>query len=92
MGTTTISLSNEAYRILKAQKKKDESFSDLVLRTFGRGNPAAILAYLQEKNPNLDLADAVEKASEDLRDNLKLEWIKPANPKLQKSLEKAVEY
>lgn len=75
MGTTTISLSNEAYRILKAQKKEGESFSDLVLRKFGRGNPAAILAYLQEKGPNLDLADAVEKTSEELRGNLKLERV-----------------
>lgn len=75
MGTTTISLSNEAYRILKAQKREGESFSDLILRKFGKGNPAAILAYLKEKSPNHDLADAVEKASEELRENLKLERV-----------------
>ncbi|MBI5147147.1 MAG: antitoxin VapB family protein [Thaumarchaeota archaeon] len=75
MGTTTISLSNEAYRVLKAQKKEGESFSDLVLRKFGRGNPAAILAYLQEKSPNLDLAGAVEKTSKELRESLKLERV-----------------
>jgi hypothetical protein len=28
---------------------------------------------LKEKSPNLNLADAVEKASEELRENLKLE-------------------
>ena len=39
MGTTTISLSEEAYRILKAQKREGESFSDLVMRKFGKGNP-----------------------------------------------------
>ncbi|WP_042688000.1 antitoxin VapB family protein [Candidatus Nitrosotenuis chungbukensis] len=72
---TTISLSDDAYRILRAQKKKGESFSDLILRTFGRGNPAAILAYLQEKGPNLDLADAVEKTSKELRGNLKLKRV-----------------
>jgi predicted CopG family antitoxin len=70
---TTISLSDEAYWILKAQKREGESFSDLVLRKFGKGNPAAILDYLKEKSPNLNLADAVEKASEELRENLKLE-------------------
>lgn len=75
MGTTTISLSDEAYRILKAQKMEGESFSDLVLRKFGKGNPAAILAYLEERRPNPDLADAVEKASEGLRKNLKLEKV-----------------
>lgn len=75
VGTTTISLSEEAYRILKAQKRRGESFSDLVMRKFGKGNPAAILAYLKEREPNPDLADAVEKASEELRMNLKLEKV-----------------
>jgi predicted CopG family antitoxin len=75
MGTTTISLSDEAYRVLKAQKREGESFSDLVLRKFGRGNPAAILAYLNEKEPNLELAEATEKESEGLRKNLKLQRV-----------------
>ncbi|CDI06506.1 hypothetical protein NITUZ_60033 [Candidatus Nitrosotenuis uzonensis] len=38
MGTTTISLSDEAYKILKAQKMEGESFSDLILRKFGKGD------------------------------------------------------
>ena len=75
MGTTTISLSDDAYRILKAQKREGESFSDLVMRKFGKGNPAAILAYLKKKSPNPDLAEAVEKVSEELRMNLKLEKV-----------------
>ncbi len=75
MGTTTISLSDDAYRILKAQKREGESFSDLVMRKFGKGNPAAILAYLKEKSPNPDVAEAVEKVSEELRRNLKLEKV-----------------
>ena len=75
MGTTTISLSDDAYRILKAQKREGESFSDLVMRKFGKGNPAAILAYLKEKSTNPDLAEAVEKVSEELRMNLKLEKV-----------------
>ena len=75
MGTTTISLSDEAYRALKSQKREGESFSDLILRVFGRGNPAAILAYLEEGKPNLDLADSVESASEGLRRGLKLERV-----------------
>ena len=73
MGTTTISLSEEAYSLLKAQKRDGESFSDLILRKFGKGNPSAILAYLNERKPNTDLADSVEKASGELRGNLQLE-------------------
>lgn len=72
MGTTTISLSDEAYRALRAQKKEGESFSDLILRKFGRGNPSGILAYLKERDPNPDLAERVEKSSEQLGRGLKL--------------------
>lgn len=72
MGTTTISLSDDAYRVLKAQKKEGESFSDLIIRKFGKGNPAAILAYLNEKEPNMELAESAEKASRELGKNLKL--------------------
>lgn len=72
MGTTTISLSNEAYKILKAQKRGGESFSDLILRKFGKGNPSAMLAYLKENDANEELADAIEKASKKTHKNLKL--------------------
>ena len=73
MGTTTISLSEEAYSLLKAQKREGESFSDLVLRKFGKGNPTAILAYLRDKEPNTELADSITKVSEELRQDLKLQ-------------------
>jgi predicted CopG family antitoxin len=72
MCAKTISLSNEAYEILKAQKMKGESFSDLILRKFGKGNPSAILAYLKERGPNPDLADAVEKANRKCRKNFRV--------------------
>ena len=75
MCTTTISLSNEAYRVLKTQKMEGESFSDLILRKFGKGNPSAILAYLKERGPNPDLADAVEKASREFRKNFRIRKI-----------------
>ncbi|NHI03647.1 hypothetical protein DYY67_2283 [Candidatus Nitrosotalea sp. TS] len=76
MGTTTISLNDEAYRVLKAQKREGESFSDLVLRKFGKGNPAAILAYLEETKPNIELAESTRKSSEELRKKLKLAKVK----------------
>ena len=75
VGTTTISLSNEAYRLLKAQKRRGESFSDLILRKFGKGNPSAILAYLKERGPNEDLADAIEKGVKETRKNLRLKKV-----------------
>lgn len=71
MGTTTISLSDEAYKVLKAQKKEGESFSSLVLRTFGKGSPAAIKAVIMELGPDPESADAIEKASRDLRTSFK---------------------
>ncbi|HEU4605026.1 MAG TPA: antitoxin VapB family protein [Nitrososphaera sp.] len=67
-----VMLSDEAYKVLKAMKKEGESFSDVILRRLGKGNPAAILAYFKEREPNPELADAVEEASRELRKNLKL--------------------
>lgn len=66
-----VAISKEAYKALKAEKKEGESFSDVIVRKFQRGNPAAILDYLKESTPNPDLADAVEKASRELRKNFK---------------------
>ncbi len=66
-----VMLSDEAYRVLKAEKKGNESFSDVILRRFGKGNPASILAYYKERGPDPDLADAVEEASRELRKNFK---------------------
>lgn len=67
-----VMLSDEAYKLLKAEKKGNESFSDVILRKFGKGNPGAILAYLKERGPNPDLADAVEEASKEMRKNFKM--------------------
>lgn len=66
-----ITISDKAYKALKAEKKEGESFSDVILRKFGKGNPAALLAYMKERAPNHDLADAVEKANKEFRKNFK---------------------
>ncbi len=71
MATTTITITSDAYHALKAEKKEGESFSDVILRKFQKGNPAAIKAVLKERGFNPDLADAIEKASRDLRKNFK---------------------
>lgn len=67
----SVMLSDEAYKLLKAEKREGESFSDVILRRFGKGNPAAILAYFKEREPNYDLADTAEEASRELRKNFK---------------------
>jgi len=72
MGHRTISVTYETYKALKAEKRKGESFSNLILRKFGKGNPSALLAYLSKRQPNMELADSVERASEELRGNLRL--------------------
>lgn len=66
-----VMLSDEAYKALKAEKREGESFSDVILRKFQRGNAGAILAYYKKRGPNYDLADAVEEASRELRKNFK---------------------
>lgn len=70
-----VMLSEEAYNALKAEKRKGESFSDVILRKFKKGNAGMILAYLKERGPNTDLADSVERESQRLRKNLKLEKV-----------------
>jgi predicted CopG family antitoxin len=77
MGSITITISDEAYRILKAQKRENESFSDVILRTFPRGHPARILAALQG-TPLLDqeTAESIRKVSEEMRKNFKLRDVK----------------
>ena len=71
-----ITISNEAYNALRYAKKEGETFSDVILRKFGKGSPAVLLAYLKETGPNPDLADAVEEASRELRKNFKTRKVK----------------
>jgi len=71
MATITITITEGAYKVLKAEKKEGESFSDVILRKFQRGNPAAIKAVFMELGPDPELADAIEVASRELRKNFK---------------------
>ena len=72
MGSTTITISDDAYKILKAQKREGESFSDVILRAFPRGHPARVLAYLRDHR-SLDekSAESIREVSKELRRNLK---------------------
>ena len=72
MATRTIRITLEAYKALKNQKKEGESFSELILRTYGKSNASEILAYLKDAGPDPELADAVEEASREHRRNFRL--------------------
>ena len=72
MPSITITISEEAYRVLKAAKKENESFSDVILRIFPRGDPRRILAYLQDHRPlDEETAESIREASKELRRNFK---------------------
>lgn len=72
MPSITITISEEAYRVLKAAKKENESFSDVILRLFPRGDPRRVLAYLQERKPlDEETADSIREASKDVQRNFK---------------------
>jgi predicted CopG family antitoxin len=72
MPSITITISEEAYKVLKAAKKDNESFSDTILRIFPRGHPQRILAYLQNHEP-LDekTAESIDKVSKKMRRGFK---------------------
>ena len=72
MPSITITISEEAYKVLKAAKKDNESFSDVILRLFPRGHPRRILAYLHDHKPlDKETAESIREASRELRRNFK---------------------
>jgi predicted CopG family antitoxin len=67
-----IMVSDEAYRALKAAKREDESFSDVILRKFPKGDPARILAAVNELRPNPELSRSIREASKEMRKTFKM--------------------
>lgn len=66
MPTRTISISEEAYEKLKNLKSSEkDSFSDVILRYYPKKRKLS--EVLAEIGPNPELADAIEKASGDMR-------------------------
>jgi predicted CopG family antitoxin len=65
-------VSDEAYRALKAAKKQNESFSDVILRKFPRGDPARILAAVREMKPSPELSRSIRAASKEMRKSFKM--------------------
>jgi predicted CopG family antitoxin len=66
MSTRTISITDEAYDRLKSLKKNEKmSFSDVILEHFPTRRKLS--EVLQEIGANPDLADAIERASKEMR-------------------------
>lgn len=71
MGTTTISLRDEAYRQLKAKKREDESFSDVVMRLTDAEDTEARIEELAG-GLGTAFAEEVEESSAEVRESLEM--------------------
>jgi len=56
MATKTVSITDEAYDILKAKKEEAESFSEVIIRLSGKKKLASFAGVLSKKT-----ADAIEE-------------------------------
>ena len=70
MPTRTLSITEEAYRALKAKKKEGESFTDVILRLTGNKGSARRLEMMDELH-SPELADRVEQASREFHKSFK---------------------
>ncbi len=64
MAHKTITISEEAYEALARVKRKDESFTKVILRLTKKKSPANLLEYVRSFSPDEELASAVEKVVE----------------------------
>ena len=71
MPTRTLSITEEAYRALKAKKKEGESFTDVILRLTGNKGSARRLLEMMDELHSPELADRVEQASREFRKGFK---------------------
>ncbi|MHA1606332.1 MAG: antitoxin VapB family protein [Candidatus Freyarchaeota archaeon] len=70
--TKTISLSDEAYNLLKSVKRKDESFSDVIKRLVGgKGRLVEVLDLYPEVAEEEEFEKAVKMVREKLDEDVK---------------------
>jgi len=68
MAHKTITISEEAYNALARMKKENESFTDVILRIASKkGDPKALLEFLEKMEPNEELAHNIEEAMKETR-------------------------
>lgn len=72
MGTTTISLKDEAYDRLKEAKQEGESFSDVVLRLTDSPNTEEQIAEVAG-GLGTEFAEEVGESSSEVRESLEME-------------------
>lgn len=73
MGHRTITISDEAYRVLKRRKKEGESFTEVILREFPEGNADKILSIVLGPGfPDKELSENVRHASREMRKNFRM--------------------
>lgn len=66
MGSKTISLEDSAYAKLKAAKRPGESFSEVIKRVLGEGEPSLLdLRRLLDKEAADQLAEAISRMREE---------------------------
>jgi predicted CopG family antitoxin len=71
MPTRTLSITEEAYRALKASKKEGESFTDVILRLTGSRGSARRLLEMMDELYSPELAESIEQASKESRKSFK---------------------
>ena len=70
MGSKTISLDDEAYRRLKKEKNKNESFSDVVKRLTRPSKQKSLLTYAGEWKLSEEEEETLEKALKEFKGDL----------------------
>jgi len=65
--TKTISLSDEAYNLLKSVKRKEESFSDVIKRLLGKKGRLSEVLFMY---PELKNAEEFEIAVEEVKEKI----------------------
>jgi AbrB family looped-hinge helix DNA binding protein len=61
MTRKTLTISREAYNTLARIKRKNESFSEVILRITGKKTKGNLLEYIRSIAPDNELADSIEK-------------------------------
>jgi predicted CopG family antitoxin len=68
MAHKTITISEEAYNALAIIKDPNESFTDVILRLASKkGDPKALLEFLEKMQPDEELARNIEGAMKETR-------------------------